>query len=182
MDPHTICCINSSFFSIGGHSLAALRLLFSLKKSLDVEISLSALFRNPTVASLAAHISSISIDSQSSPTLTMNLVEMRVSSNPQSILVFVHPAGASYLCYLPLLKHIPDNVSIFALDDGFFDGNFSKTFESISQVVNLCLPFIRELLSKSLPLHLAGWSYGGVVAFEIVQKLLHLDISPTSLM
>jgi amino acid adenylation domain-containing protein len=182
VEADTICCTNSSFFSIGGHSLAALRLLFSLKKSLNVDIALSALFRNPSVSGLSTHISSISKDCQSQLDLTMNLVEMRACSDPQSILVFIHPAGASYLCYLPLLKHIPENVSVMALDDGFFDGNVKNTFQSINQVANLCLASVQKLLSKHLPVHLAGWSYGGVVAFEIVQELHKLGLSPSSLM
>jgi acyl carrier protein len=182
VDEGTICCIHSSFFSIGGHSLAALRLLFSLKKSLNVDVALSALFQNPSVSGLATHISSICNDCQSSSALRMNLVEMRACANPRSVLVFVHPAGASYLCYLPLLRHIPDSVSIMALDDGFFDSSFTQTFESISQVANLCLPSVQHLLSKGVPVHLAGWSYGGVVAFEIAQELLKLGSGPTSLM
>ena len=183
VEANTICCLNSAFFSIGGHSLAALRLLFSLKKSLNIVIALSALFQNPTVAGLAAHISSISSDFESpSSDLSMHLVEMRACSHPQSILVFVHPAGASYLCYLPLLKYIPSNVSIMALDDRFFDGSLTKSFESISQVANLCLPSVQACLSKSVPVHLAGWSYGGVVAFEIAQELLKIGLSPASLM
>jgi thioesterase domain-containing protein len=69
-----------------------------------------------------------------------------------------------------------------ALDDGFFDSNFTQTFESLSQVANLCLPSVQHLLSKDVPVHLAGWSYGGVVAFEIAQELLKLGSGPTSLM
>jgi surfactin synthase thioesterase subunit len=37
-------------------------------------------------------------------------------------------------------------------------------------------------MSKSVPVHLAGWSYGGVVAFEIAQELLKSGHSPASLM
>jgi tyrocidine synthetase-3 len=82
VDEGSICCIHSSFFSIGGHSLAALRLLFSLKKSLNVDVALSALFQNPSVSGLATHISSLSNDCQSSLPLRMNLVEMRACANP----------------------------------------------------------------------------------------------------
>jgi hypothetical protein len=183
VDANTICCLNSAFFSIGGHSLAALRLLFSLKKSLNVDIALSALFQNPTVSGLASHISNILSDFQSpSSALSMHLVEMRACYEPQSILIFVHPAGASYLCYLPLLKYISSNVSIMALDDSFFDGSSTNSFESISQVASLCLPAVQSCMSKSVPVHLAGWSYGGVVAFEIAQELLKSGLSPASLM
>jgi len=57
--------------------------------------------------------------------------DVGVSSNPQSILVFVHPAGASYPGYLPLLKHITCNIQLMALDDSFFRW---IPCESISQV------------------------------------------------
>ncbi|MBC9915636.1 non-ribosomal peptide synthetase [Chitinophaga varians] len=48
--------IHDDFFSLGGHSLLAMRLIFALRQSLQVELSIRAIFNFPTIAALAEHL------------------------------------------------------------------------------------------------------------------------------
>jgi amino acid adenylation domain-containing protein/FkbM family methyltransferase len=48
--------IHSNFFEVGGHSLLATQVVSRIQNLLDVEISLVAIFRSPTVAGLAIEI------------------------------------------------------------------------------------------------------------------------------
>jgi amino acid adenylation domain-containing protein len=48
---------DASFFSLGGHSLAAVRLVGQLRESFGVDVNLKAVFETPSPAGLAAHLS-----------------------------------------------------------------------------------------------------------------------------
>lgn len=51
--------IHDDFYRLGGHSLAAARVVARARTRLDLEVDLSALFEHPTVAALAAHCAAL---------------------------------------------------------------------------------------------------------------------------
>ncbi|TVP58516.1 MAG: hypothetical protein EA351_03515 [Gemmatimonadales bacterium] len=48
--------LDDNFFDLGGHSLLTVRVHSKLSSELDVRVSITDLFRHPTVRSLAAHL------------------------------------------------------------------------------------------------------------------------------
>jgi amino acid adenylation domain-containing protein len=48
--------VTDDFFSVGGHSLLAMRLLGSVRTTYNVDVSLASFFEEPTIQALAAHV------------------------------------------------------------------------------------------------------------------------------
>ncbi|MEI6411069.1 MAG: amino acid adenylation domain-containing protein [Bacteroidota bacterium] len=53
--------VEDNFFNLGGHSLRAIRVVSLIRQALSVEIRLSEIFANPTIAALAHRIQTISV-------------------------------------------------------------------------------------------------------------------------
>ncbi|TQV77360.1 amino acid adenylation domain-containing protein [Aliikangiella marina] len=62
-------CVNDNFFNIGGHSLNATQLNNLVSKELQIELSLSEIFENPTIAGIAKAID----DSKTSSSLPVTI-------------------------------------------------------------------------------------------------------------
>lgn len=59
--------IHDNFFALGGHSLLAMQMVSRLRRRLEIDVSIRALFEAPTIASLASHIEAVRRSAQSVP-------------------------------------------------------------------------------------------------------------------
>ncbi|GAA0297708.1 hypothetical protein GCM10010302_40430 [Streptomyces polychromogenes] len=71
--------IDVDFFDHGGHSLLATRLTGRIRNALDVDVKVTTVFRNPTVAQLAEQIAELAGSTSNRPQLRPRLGQMTVS-------------------------------------------------------------------------------------------------------
>lgn len=61
VEAETIGC-DQDFFSLGGNSLSAVRVLTSIKRSYGVKVDVAAILQHPTVQSVALHLVKLGVD------------------------------------------------------------------------------------------------------------------------
>ncbi len=155
--------VKDNFFDLGGHSLLAVNLMAKIQRSFGKQLPLSALLTSRTIEDLA------NLVRRENPSISSSLVPINTQGN--NIPFFcVHPAGGNVLCYLDLSNHLGKNQPFYGLQaQGFNQGE--KIFTTVEEMAGFYVTIIQEFQPEG-PLQIGGWSFGGVVAFEMGQQLL----------
>jgi len=105
------------------------------------------------------------------PELTKNyspLVAIQPKGTKQP-LYCIHPAGGDLLCYRELSRYLGDNQPFYGLQAPGFHGG-EPPLSRVEDMASLYVKAIREFQPQG-PYQISGWSFGGVVAYEVAQKL-----------
>ena len=155
--------VKDNFFELGGHSLLAINLMAKIQRRFDKQLALSTLFTNRTVEDLASLIR------EQKQEKTSSLVPIQTQGNKQAFFC-VHPAGGHVLCYQELSYCLGNNQPFYGLQaQGFNQGE--KVFTKVEDMAEFYVKNIQEFQPEGA-LQIGGWSFGGVVAFEMAQQLV----------
>ncbi|WP_448645463.1 amino acid adenylation domain-containing protein [Pseudomonas mediterranea] len=156
---------HDSFFELGGHSLLAIRLVGALAQ-VDLKLSLAELFEHETVAAMASMLQTRITD----PQVKEVVVPVRTTGR-QTPLFLVHEFSGLDLYFPTLGKHIDPDIPVYGLPAVEWGEPQLQTMECMaSRLVGI----IRSVQPKG-PYRLAGWSFGGVLAYETAIQLIGLD-------
>ena len=155
--------IHDNFFDLGGNSLLAIRLLNQIQAQFDRELPLPTLFLNPTIAEIAANLSSNTNYFKWSPLVAIQ----PHGSNPPFFCV--HPIFGVVLPYYELASHLGKNQPFYALQPLGIDGKNAP----LTTIEDMAAYYIKALQSvqPQSPYFIGGWSFGGLVAYEMAQQL-----------
>jgi amino acid adenylation domain-containing protein len=166
--------IDANFFAQGGHSVLAVRLLGMIAREFGVRLPLSELFASPSVASLAKRIEAGSREDSWQTVVQVNPHGRAVP------LVCFHPVGGNVLCYQALTESLGPDQPIFMVQaQGLEKGQ--ALLPTVEDMVAAYLPAMRRTLPQG-PLVLAGWSFGGTLAYEAACRLQRAGVEVRALL
>ncbi|MBT6225498.1 MAG: non-ribosomal peptide synthetase, partial [Candidatus Scalindua sp.] len=159
--------VRDNFFELGGHSLMAVRLVTQIEEKKGRTLSLQALFRTPTIEGLATLLNQ---NTTHEPWSHLVAIQPLGSKPP---LFCIHPDGGNVLCYMELSQNLGPDIPLYGLQAlGTDDGD--KPLMRVEEMAEYYLHAIRTVRPEG-PYNLAGWSFGGVVAFEMARQLKGLS-------
>ncbi|MBH5336955.1 non-ribosomal peptide synthetase [Streptomyces pactum] len=156
----------ASFFDLGGTSLDILRLRRQVERRLGVaDLPIITVLTNPTARALAAHLDS----DRAGGTGAYDPVVPLQPNGDKTPLFCVHPGVGEVLVFVNLAKYFVGDRPFHALRArGFNEGE--EPFGSFEEMVTTYVAAIRRRQPHG-PYAVAGYSYGGAVAFEIAKAL-----------
>ncbi|MET9692987.1 non-ribosomal peptide synthetase [Streptomyces sp. NPDC006514] len=165
-EPGTIGA-EANFFDLGGTSLDILRLRSLAAQRLGATgLDVITLLRAPTVRALARHLArrpALSDAPAYDPVVPMQ------TSGTKTPLFCVHPGVGEVLVFVNLAQYFVGDRPFYALRArGFEEGE--KPFATFEQMVDCYVEAIRRRQPHG-PYAVAGYSFGGAVAFEIAKVL-----------
>lgn len=155
--------VTANFFDLGGHSLLIMRLFAQIEQTLGQQLPLTILFQAPTIRQLAALL-----QQTGSPNLQTAIVQFQSGTQPP---LFCLPGAMGNLVYCRgLVRYLPADQPIYGLQEPeFWQGwNLPAHLEEIAAYYLQVL----QTVQPQGPYFLLGYSFSGIVAYEMAQQLL----------
>jgi len=160
--------LDDDFFDLGGHSLVAVRLFSKIKKTFQVDLGLSTLFEARTIRKLTPLIQQLGNSGPRKETTTPAVVAIREQGS-RLPLFLISGLGGEVIAFDTLARSLGADQPVFALQPQGLDGR--KPF--LTRVEDMAAYYLREVkkVQPRGPYCMAGYSFGGYIAFEIAQQL-----------
>jgi amino acid adenylation domain-containing protein len=155
--------ITDNFFELGGHSLLAIRLFSEIEKLWHKNLPLATLFQAQTIEQLADILRQ---EGWSLPYSSLVPIQLGGTKPP---LFCIHPIGGNVLEYYPLAAYLGKDQTVYGLQS---IGLEEKQIP-LHSIEAMAAHYISEIqvVQPNGPYLLLGYSFGGIVAFEIAQQL-----------
>jgi iturin family lipopeptide synthetase C len=161
-EAHTIG-IHDNFFELGGNSINILKIAARILDELRLNVSVSILFLHPTVSKMAANIHEQGILSR-----LECVVKLNKGQNKKNIFIF-HPYHGMVYPYKELARLLEEDYNVYGIQARGLVRD-SKLPETSQMMVADYIHQIRQVQQEG-PFIIAGFCFGSIVAYEIVNQL-----------
>ena len=172
---------DDDFFKLGGHSLSALQMLTKINQHFQIDLSVRALFENPTIEQLGKVVKLLQLERTTLLAVTRKykcqiedscLITLQPNGN-RTPLFLVHPIGGTVFWYVPLVKYLKQQRPVYGIQDlGIETGKIP--FASIQEMASFYIKVIQKVQPHG-PYYLGGASAGANISVEIAYQLSQID-------
>ena len=159
--------LDHDFFYVGGHSLLAMRMLAEMNKKLGLKLRISHLVEAPTARKFAGLV----MRNKDVPARCLVSMQPEGSSPP---LYLVHHLLGDILIYRSVANHFAPQRPVFGIQPpvDLIDRRQPHSLRDLAS------SYVGEILERPTagPIHLAGFSSGSVIAFEMARQFRDLGI------
>ena len=157
--------IDDDFFALGGDSLMLVELLATIERRFGKTLEATQVIQHPTIGGLARFLES----DRSAPASLV--VEMKAGS--LAPLFCIPGAGGIGVEFYPLSRRLHDDQPVIVLRSSGTDGHAhppATAHDLLEEHVRQIMDY-RAQHKERRPVHLMGYSLGGIFAWEIAQRL-----------
>ena len=158
--------IFDNFFQLGGRSLVAVKIMARLEQETGKRLPLATLFEHSTVEKLAARLE---IDAEAITWESLVPIKPNGSKMP---LYIVHGAGLNVLLFNALAMNMDDEQPVYGLQAKGLNG----IDEPLDVMEEIAANYVEEIINHDPvgPYAVAGYSLGGLIAYEMAKQMLAL--------
>jgi amino acid adenylation domain-containing protein len=156
---------HDSFFDLGGHSLAALRMFARISADFGRPLPMAALITAPTLAGLARVIDA----GPPAAEAAVSLVPLRPGDG-RPPLICLHGGDGGVFFYRDFARSLADGIALLTLEAPGLSAPGPVPARAVETLAGDYLEAIRRHQARG-PYRLAGYSFGGVVAYELAVQL-----------
>lgn len=153
---------HDAFEDLGGDSLGALQVVLEIEAAFGRPCPATLLLECPTIAALAARLDDP--DDSTDPVLQ----HLRAGSGAR--LMYITPIRGDTLQFVKIIRHLPADTDVWGLQGRPLAREDPSLPSDIARLVEVYVDRIMALPPRR-PLVLVGFSYGGLVAFELARAL-----------
>jgi thioesterase domain-containing protein/acyl carrier protein len=154
--------VDDDFFDLGGDSSLALQLFNEIGQSFGRELPPVTIYQARTIAALASFL-----EQPAAPRVPALVLLREGSKSPPVFLA--HGLGGSAMDFFQPVRHIQSDHPIYGLQAKGSDG-LDEPLDRVEDMADFWVEAIRESQPRG-PYVLIGYSLGGLIAFEMAQRL-----------
>jgi len=155
--------LDDDFFSVGGHSLLAIRLIACIEERFSVQIPISAIFTAPTIRQMSAVIKNLDDKCH-----YQNLVPLQKEGDRPPLFCIHGVSGVLHEFGL-FSRYIGNDQPVYGIQASGLDGK-EQPLESVETMASRYIETIRKIQPKG-PYHLLAYCAGAVIAYEMARRL-----------
>lgn len=162
--------VHDNFFELGGNSLLAVRLFAEIEIKFGKTFPLAVLFSSSTVEAIAKIIAAETKKTLQDQSIVSwsSLVAIQPQGTKPPVFL-IHSLGGELLCYRDLVMYLGKEQPVYGLQPQGLD----RKHLPYTCVEDMAKHYIREIqtIQPQGPYFFGGYSFGGVIAFEMAQQL-----------